>query len=234
MPILPFSLVPGHWGLRGKHRERIKAEYELTGESLDRRLIEIDYDEDCVEKKQRLLNVDLKYNRITKEQYDYAIVELSGDPVEKLNVDLKYNKITQRDYEVQMAKMEGKSDEEIELKIAEIDFKHGLISQTIYDKTVATIKNEPYMGVIESNFRPDLGINGLTFEFEWNEQFIAMLVSNGYNGTTDEEIVNSYFNDLCRSVAVETGLFDEHEEIVQRGQRGQKIVRKNGDHTEHY
>ena len=47
---LPFGTLPGHWGLKGKTREIAKAEYELEGYELKKRLLEIKADE-ITEKK---------------------------------------------------------------------------------------------------------------------------------------------------------------------------------------
>lgn len=43
--LLPFGWLPGHWGLSGSMRELAKAEYELEGEELDRRKLEINLNE---------------------------------------------------------------------------------------------------------------------------------------------------------------------------------------------
>jgi len=37
-------------------------------------------------------------------------------------------------------------------------------------------------------------------ELDFNEEFVTMLQSNGYNGKSDDDIVNGWFNDLCRTI----------------------------------
>ena len=68
---LPFGLLPGSWGLKGKTREVAKAEYELVGEALQKKLIEIKYDDDENECQLGLLKLERRNKHITKEEYDY-------------------------------------------------------------------------------------------------------------------------------------------------------------------
>jgi hypothetical protein len=42
-----------------------------------------------------------------------------------------------------------------------------------------------------------------SFELDWNHEFISMLKNNGYHGSTEEEIVNRWFTELCKTVASE-------------------------------
>ena len=97
MPILPFGSVPGHWGLKGKTREIAKAEYELEGEALERKLVEINFsDEKDVQKE--LAKLDLKHNRITKYEYDRILIEIGIDDekerdIQYLYIERKYNNI---------------------------------------------------------------------------------------------------------------------------------------------
>ena len=46
------------------------------------------------------------------------------------------------------------------------------------------------------------------FELDWNEYFVQSLKLNGYRGTTDEEVVDKWFQDLCRNVASDSGTED--------------------------
>jgi len=40
-------------------------------------------------------------------------------------------------------------------------------------------------------------------ELDWNDEFVSMLQDNGYVGTTDEQTVNTWFNDVCRTVLIQ-------------------------------
>jgi len=47
-------------------------------------------------------------------------------------------------------------------------------------------------------------LNGGSFEFEWNDIFIAKLVKAGYKGKEDHDLVDQWFNNVCRNVVLET------------------------------
>jgi hypothetical protein len=42
------------------------------------------------------------------------------------------------------------------------------------------------------------------FEFDWNKEFIYKLISEGYVGDSDEDLVEQWFSDICRNVVLET------------------------------
>jgi hypothetical protein len=78
-------------------------------------------------------------------------------------------------------------------------------------KELATEKKEPWVGVLETHVNKENIRNGF-FDLDWNEYFVLELRSSGYKGSSDEEIVDQWFSDLCRNVAVETGI-----DMSQRG-----------------
>lgn len=42
------------------------------------------------------------------------------------------------------------------------------------------------------------------FELDWNDKFVANLIRSGYQGKTDQDIVDNWFQDVCRHVVLET------------------------------
>jgi hypothetical protein len=42
------------------------------------------------------------------------------------------------------------------------------------------------------------------FELDWNEKFVSNLVRAGYQGKTDSDIVDLWFQNVCRHVVMET------------------------------
>lgn len=72
-------------------------------------------------------------------------------------------------------------------------------------KDLATEKKEPWVSVLETHVNKDNVRNGF-FELDWNDYFIVQLRSAGYVGKTDEEIIDQWFQDLCRSVGAEAGV----------------------------
>jgi hypothetical protein len=76
------------------------------------------------------------------------------------------------------------------------------------DKDVATEKGEPYISILSMDVDPN-DINSGAFEFDWNEKFIANLVRAGYQGRTDADLVDQWFQAVCRNVVLET--FEQYE-----------------------
>ena len=65
--------------------------------------------------------------------------------------------------------------------------------------------------MLNTNFDPDNPKKGY-FELDWNQSFIDMLSKAGYSGVSDDEIVNKWFDDLCKGIVLETmdqDVFDE-------------------------
>ena len=72
-------------------------------------------------------------------------------------------------------------------------------------KEKATAKKEPWVSVLETHVNPENPSNGF-FELDWNEYFIVLLKSHGYDGPTEESIVDVWFQNLCRNIGNEQGL----------------------------
>ena len=71
------------------------------------------------------------------------------------------------------------------------------------DKDIATEKGEPWVSVVSVELDPDNIGNG-AFELDWNDKFITNLVRAGYQGKTDADMVDRWFQDVCRNVVLET------------------------------
>jgi len=69
-------------------------------------------------------------------------------------------------------------------------------------KDIATEKGEPWVSVIQVELDPDNIGNG-AFELDWNDKFVTNLVRAGYQGKTDQDIVDRWFQDVCRNVVLE-------------------------------
>ena len=69
-------------------------------------------------------------------------------------------------------------------------------------KAAATKKGEPYISVVSVELDPDNVQNG-AFELDWNEIFVAKLLKAGYQGKDDAQIVDQWFQDICRNVLME-------------------------------
>ena len=64
---------------------------------------------------------------------------------------------------------------------------------------------EPMVKVLNLNVNPQNPRNGF-FELDWNDEFVNMLKQHGYLGKTDEEIVDRWFQTLCRTIGNEQGI----------------------------
>ena len=72
--------------------------------------------------------------------------------------------------------------------------------EVLRDKTIANIEQNPWVKVVSVQFAdPNNPTTGF-FELDWNKYFVNQLTEAGYSGRSDEEVVDMWFNDLCRGV----------------------------------
>ena len=69
-------------------------------------------------------------------------------------------------------------------------------------KEIATEKGEPWVSVLSVELDPDNIGNG-AFELDWNDKFIANLTRAGYQGKTDSDLVDQWFQTVCRNILAE-------------------------------
>jgi hypothetical protein len=96
-------------------------------------------------------------------------------------------------------------------------------------KELATSKGEPWVNIESIELDPDNIGNG-AFELDWNEFFVAKLVRSGYKGKDDQQIVDQWFQDVCRHVVLET--FEQYEANNPRPASGVQRVDLGGGRTE--
>lgn len=63
-------------------------------------------------------------------------------------------------------------------------------------KDIFKKKTEPYVSVLEDHYDPE---HGHKFKLDWNDEFVEYLKTNGYTGSTDEQIVEKWMQDICDS-----------------------------------
>ena len=103
-------------------------------------------------------------------------------------------------------------------KTAKVDFK-GMTPRQIADS-----KGEPWVSVVQVELDPDNIGNG-AFELDWNDKFITNLVRAGYKGKTDSDMVDQWFQDVCRNVVQEN--FEQWEANQPVGERPREIQRRD-------
>lgn len=84
-------------------------------------------------------------------------------------------------------------------------------------KDLATQRGEPYVEIMSMDIDPN-NLHQGSFELDWNEIFVARLVKAGYMMKPDDndaEIVDRWFQNVCRHVVMET--WEQEEAIRQSG-----------------
>lgn len=70
-------------------------------------------------------------------------------------------------------------------------------------KEIAEEKGEPFVAILSLEVDPD-NLHQGAFELDWNEKFVANLLRAGYQGKTDADVVDQWFQNVCRHVVMET------------------------------
>jgi hypothetical protein len=74
------------------------------------------------------------------------------------------------------------------------------------EKEVATENGEPWVAILSMDVDPE-NLHQGAFELDWNDKFVANLIRAGYQikpEDTDADIVDRWFNNVCRHVVMET------------------------------
>ena len=71
------------------------------------------------------------------------------------------------------------------------------------EKAVATANKEPYVSILSVDVDSEDPSYG-SFELDWNEYFILKLKRIGYPGEEDEQIIDLWFQQVCRHILLET------------------------------
>jgi hypothetical protein len=95
-------------------------------------------------------------------------------------------------------------------------------------KQKATENNEPYVAIVTMDIDPN-NLHQGAFELDWNEIFIARLVKAGYMmkpTDADSDIVDRWFQNVCRHVVMETW---EQDQAMRNSVSGYVHTRDIGD-----
>jgi len=102
----------------------------------------------------------------------------------------------------ELARIDIDNDIDAQVSDMDIDVEAGTLTQSVRDKKVAELRDEPWVEVKHMQVNPEDVKQGY-MELDWNDQFVAMLHAQGYTGESDESIVNKWFNDICRTVLLQ-------------------------------
>lgn len=117
---------------------------------------------------------------------------------------LGIDKIEEQVVEATRIKLEAESSAKASLIAAEEAKETERLSK-LSPKELATEQKEPWITVLETHINKENVRNGF-FELDWNEYFVLKLRNAGYQGNTDEAIVDAWFSELCRNIGRETGI----------------------------
>jgi hypothetical protein len=84
-------------------------------------------------------------------------------------------------------------------------------------KQLATERGEPWVQVLNIDVDTD-NLHQGAFELDWNEIFVSRLIKAGYMKKptdTDAEIVDRWFQNVCRHVVMET--WEQEQAIIKSG-----------------
>lgn len=202
--LVSFWALPASWGLKGDAYAIAEAHYNYDGEDLDRELAMIVHRNDATGLARQTLEIDYRYGRIETYTYECRKVHFEYDNVlslqlRLLDIEVHHDKLTPYDGAKQKAMLQTKEGVERDVALLTIDYEFNRLSKSEFEKQRATLRDEPWIAIIDSGFDPEQGIDGVFFEFDWNTQWIDFLKLNGYVGHLDEQIVDDWFTDVCRS-----------------------------------
>lgn len=196
--IIPFSMLPGSWGLSGITRKRAEIEYAYSGVNQQIKLAEFDF--------------------VNK------IIDAQAFNIKILEIALKSKMILDYEYKELIAIAKSKDHEDWKRKILELKYQNKHIDNDVYEKEIATLNKEPWVKVVDLDIDPKNPNAGGSFELDWNEYFVKELIRNGYTGITPEHIVQDWFDTLCRVIGSESvigeSVSDDNQTFVQRKEQG--------------
>ena len=133
-----------------------------------------------------------------------ADLKLKGQQLDRemLRIDRDYFHITDYEFDIKDADFEFSEGTAKELHILDVKLKHKKITQTEYEKQVATVRKLPWVNIT----RIELDENNVSFgnlELDWNEYFIEELHKNGHVAKDEDESVNLWLASLCRNIALD-------------------------------
>lgn len=136
--LIPFRFMPGSWGLKGAAFDHAEAHYSLTGEALERRLLDLQYKDEPTILRKKQLGIDLKYDKMTEYDHDVAVylLDLSGTRKDRAAIDLKHGKIDEYQYEINSIVTEENT---FDFDVLAIKLKFGKITSYEHDVAVADL-----------------------------------------------------------------------------------------------
>jgi len=155
---------------------------------------------------------ELEGEELVRELVKLDYVGLERD-LKFIELDFEYGQKTEYDRDRAIAELTLK-DNELAIRLLEIDFAERKLSDAEYEKQMATLKGESWVRIMNVKPEGDQPNHG-ELELDWNDKFIEELREGGYEGAADEAVVDKWLSDLCRNIAMEefTGIGDFDEKV---------------------
>ena len=140
-------------------------------------------------------------------ELELRLAELNHDgaALDKARADISKNHGLIDDYEWMrlhiLADTEG-TDREVELLKLDIEFEK--IEKRAGEKKIAALLNEPWVSIVEEGLDPAQGPSGFYFVFDWNDHWIDLLRKHGYEGESEDELMERWFTDVCRNEVMQS------------------------------
>lgn len=136
--------------------------------------------------EKELKKLDKKYPYKDSKEYKELLVEL----------DFKYNKIDEYTKFKKLIEIEYTDNEkDKELKLVELDKKYNKIDVLEYEKRINDINHNPW-AKIHFNYNETDDPGNIQTEIIYNDYFIKKLEEQGYSGTSNEDIVQSWLKQV--------------------------------------
>jgi len=92
-------------------------------------------------------------------------------------------------------------------------------AQLLSAKDQATKNGEPWISILDMDIDMQ-DISSGSFELDWNDFFITRLMKAGYQGKTDADMVDQWFQNVCRNVVMETYEQEQSDPKVRKTDLG--------------
>jgi len=93
-------------------------------------------------------------------------------------------------------------------------------------KLEATARGEPYVGILSVDVDSN-DVNRGSFDLDWNDKFVTNLIRAGYKikeSDSDNEIVDRWFQTVCRNVALE--MYEQEMADPEKRREDVRIIRQ--------
>jgi hypothetical protein len=91
--------------------------------------------------------------------------------------------------------------------------------KAVEPEAAAIPKADPEVKVLKFEFDPENPRLG-SIELDWNIEFVHLLRTHGYSGNTDEDIVDAWLMDVCKTISTNEFPMSDNVRYIQRRDLG--------------